>query len=334
MAGTPNRQVGAVGGGAPLPAGTTTEGEEDLASRIESGSAFEEVKVENEPTGQAERQEPVQQQAAQEPDRLAAIERRMEEREAEYKQERLQLIGMLNQRQPAPVVVQAPAPAPAVAKPQPMTDDQLIEALNKNPLGTVRSIAAQAAEEAATKVREELGGRVESVRAETAQQAQFRSRLEAEYNGIKSEYADIYGDPKLGPEFDLECGDEIRSMLGQDWQKNFRPTDPRSAADRVYARWLKKGKLAATPVAQNGTAPTNLREIIRQPVTHSDRSTSSAGARTNNGSAVPRTVAELGLTGTEQRAALRVMKDMGLSEATYVANWLAASKDNPNFGKG
>lgn len=320
----------------PAPAGAIEQDQNDLVNRIDDNSAFQDLESEREPVGQAPRQE--DQSAVPQIDEIAKLRQQLEDDREERKAERLQLLGMLNRQQPAPQVV-VQAPPQAAPKPVSRSDEEIREALNKDPLGTVRSIAAEAAQEASTRVREELTGRVENVRQETQQQAQLRQRIEQEYNSVKTEYADVYNDPKLGPEFDNECGDEMKRMNGEKWWESFKPTDVGGVAARVYNHWIRSGKIGQTQTsAANGTNGTGLREIInRGPVPHSDRSSSSPGAPRNgstNGSQGPRTLADLGLSSAEQRAAARVIRDMGLNEATYIANYVASQKDNPNFGKG
>jgi hypothetical protein len=315
----------------PAPAGADDGREDDLASRLESDSAFADIQAENEPSGQVERPQEVQ--SATQPDRLTELEKRFEEREADWKQERGQLLGMLNrQQQPPRVVVEAPRPEPA--KPVPRTDAEIIESLNKDPLNTVRAIAREAAEESARQVREELTGKVEGVRTETAQQRAWQARTQQAYDNVKAEYKDIYDDPKIGPEFDLEAGKELNDIIGGDW-KNFKPSDAKAAAAIVHNRWLKSGKLSISQTDRNGGTNGSLREIVRSQPTHSDRSTSSPGAtRNGNGPATPSSISELGFSQSEQRAARKIMKDWGLDERTYVANYLAQSRENPGFGKG
>lgn len=335
MAGTPTKLPSGQPIPTTIPAGAVEQDQNDLVDRIDDNAAFQDLEAERAPAGQTPRQE---ESAAPSIDEIGKLRQQLEDDREERKAERLQFLGMLNRQQPAPqVVVQAPAvPAP---KPIPRSDDEIREALNKDPLGTVRSIASEAAREAAMSVREELTGKVENVRQETQQQAQLRQRIEQEYTSVKTEYSDVYNDPKLGPEFDNECGDEMKRMNGEKWWENFKPTDVGGVAARVYNRWIRNGKVGQTQAsASGGTNGTGLREIInRGPIAHSDRSSSSPGApRNGNGSAnqAPRTLADLGLSGAEQRAAARVIRDMGLNEATYIANYVASQKDNPNFGKG
>lgn len=318
---------------------------DDLASRIAEGASFSEIDEGNQSVGDIDRGGETQQPPAQQTSELAKIREELDAERAERRMERQTILGLLAKQKQAPVVIErTQEPTPPPAPPQP-TEEQLLESLKKDPLGTIKNIAADVASRTAKQVREELSGQITSRTQATEANIRRQDALRQAAVEVKNEFADIYNDPKLSEAFDLEAGQEIFRMYGDDWAKHMSPADPMNAASRVYARWARSGKLAQTQAHANGgtnggdaggSRTPSLREIVRSAPTggSSDRVAGTAGAPRGDGRRTPTTLAELGYTQTEQVAARKVMKDYGMTEAQWVANYLAASQDDPNFGRG
>ena len=324
----------------PVAAGATPAGEEDLASRIAAGSAFEDVAAESAPAGPVERPAAPAAAPTVSPevkvlqDQLAALTKRGEEREIEAKLERQQYIGTinrLNQRLDQPLKVEAPPPAP-VREPG-LSDEQLVENLRSNAPATLRKFVGDAITEALGNFRREVGGRIDTASAATQN---LQQRREAMMNGTKKYNDEILltVDESQRAAFDKEAVSEVYAMYGDNWQQMIRPEDPYNAGSRVYMRWMREGKLLSNGGANGAAAGTGLREIVDR-VTRSDHVTGSPGSGAPRGERTPTTIDELpNMSVAEKTAAKRVAKTMGLDERTWVANHLAAVRDDPNFGRG
>jgi len=321
----------------PAPAGQGTQAneprEQTLAERLAEDQDRAELDAANQPTGAAEA--PPEPQAPPPADALTArfdkLEQTIADERADRKMERQMLLGALNQaRQPQRVVVEQPPVKPA-EPPQP-TQDQLLEALKSDPIGTINRISADAAAKAARETEERLTGQISDSSRRTTQAVAHQDQMRQGALAYQQQFNDVLQGPS-GEEFDNECGREIVAQYGDDWQRRITPSTPVDIASRVYTRWVRAGKIA-TPTT-NGQPKAGLREIIRSVPQGgaTDRAAGSSGAP-RGGVREPSTIGELGLTATEERAARRVMNQWGLDERTWVRNWQAAKADNPNYGNG
>ena len=306
--------------------------EPTLAEKLAQDQDQADLDAQNAPTGAVE-PEPAAPPPTVDPvaERFAKLESMFEEERADRKMERQMLLGALNQaRQPQTVKVDLPPPAP-VQPPAP-TQEQLLESLKSDPIGTINRVAADAAAKAVRETEERLAGQIRDSSQRTEANLTRQDQMRQGALRYQQEFSDVLQSDR-GEDFDRECGQELVATYGNDWQGKVAPTTPVDIASRVYTRWVRQGKL---PTTTNGTAkPNGLREIIRStPVGGtSDRPAGSNGAP-RGGSREPSTIGELGLTSTEERAARRVMNQWGLDERTWVRNWLAAKADNPNYGNG
>ena len=163
-----------------------------------------------------------------------------------------------------------------------------------------------------------------------------RARFEAAYKADgQSVLEEIGKDLAYNEEFSGECDKEVARLIGLRGGNSYMPGDLSAAAMKVYGRWMKEGKVPTTEngkesQTQNGNgSPPKLRDVIRRVSGDTNRLGNGNGDR----SGAPKSLQDLGMDAREERVARLTMKRLGVTEAEFVKNTIAARQEDGNFGR-
>lgn len=207
-----------------------------------------------------------------------------------------------------------------------------------------RAIAADTADSRAREVESNFDGKLTG----TQRQTELRQALEREAQEVSRDYSDYIGvreGKPINEAFDRECFDYAQDLATRQGNpviqsgpnagaRALSPGMMRAAADAVYGRWARQGKIQQRQEAPAQPETRALRSIIDAVPRSDNLGTRGAGAqRANNG--IPKTIEELAATdhfgaGDPQKhikAARNLCRQMGWNEEAYVKNIIAARRN-------
>lgn len=174
-------------------------------------------------------------------------------------------------------------------------------------------------------------------------QSQFDRELQSDATRLNEDYGHL--------KENKEWSDAANAEYNRQFQANgnqYRPGMLSDAAARTTARFLREGKLqrsgssdssaAPSPGGSDSNGPASMARAFRNGNSHGAENSSGArGAEGSGNSGEPRTIDDLVsrgfLTQADKRAAMKIADKYGVSEAQYVANYMADKKSNPRFGE-
>ncbi len=188
--------------------------------------------------------------------------------------------------------------------------------------------------ERVTQVQEESRGE----HSRRDQHARWQSAMAQD----RQEAIDEFGESTLNDkDFIAEADKEMEKVIARRGGRSLadvQPGDFSAVASRIYARWLRVGKINegsrngnnSSSDDRNNRRPT-LREISRE-VSSSDRSLSNGSPR-GGGNGGAKTIADLGMSPRDTRIAQAAAKRMGVSEEAWVKNYNAGQAEDEGYGR-
>jgi len=234
---------------------------------------------------------------------------------------------------------QAPSPATPAAPAAPAlpSKDEFINNMNADPVGTLMNLIRDHVQ---PDINRRIDGVQTGVRQEQTARQQVTDAISADRNAaveIATQWEEQSPERQLFDQYGEEellklCPAVILNGRKMPDPQVFRPGMLEQAALRAERRLAREGKLPRQPAPATGAG--NGQRVVQFP----RASRSSTGAPQGNEAITPKTIDDLvsmgKMTTDQAEAARRNSKRWQLSEDRFVANWLEAEKDNPNYGTG